>query len=503
MARSRDDDDDDRRPARRDRDDDRGRDDDDRPRRSREESDDRGHTRERGSRDDSRGRDRDRSTGRDRDDDRPRASRSRDDDDDRGSSRRKPPEYVERTADDVRRHATQPVGSFEGTLDQRFPNFRAREGLNAVRLLQGTFDDRKQYAYLYFRHENIGPDRSTFVCLEKTFGKPCPICDERSRFTGDESNDLRPRKRYLSWIIDRFEERAGPKLWDFSPTMDKEIATLCMDRTGRVIHIDNPEEGYDVEFSREGTKLNTRYVGVKIVRDPSPMHDNPDKQDEWLEFIEDNPLPSVLVIPEYDYVAKAFKGQLEQLDKDLDRRKDDPDGAPRSRERGRDREDRQPERRSRGGRDEETSSRSLRDELDDRIPEKGAARERSRDVDDDPPKRERMNRSSASDDEEDRGRGRSSRDRERRDPDEERSSTRSGRDRDSREESRAEPERTRRDRGRDAESDDDDAPRSRSARNGHDRDDDDRPSRRTRDDDDVSATTRERLRDMGERRRGR
>jgi len=136
---------------------------------------------------------------------------------------------------------------------------------------------------------------------------PCPICEERHKLEaegkGDEdyAKDLRTSKRVLVYVVDRDDEDEV-KAWAMSWTMDRDFCNLSTDkRTGEVYEIDNPEEGYDVEFTREGKGIQTKYNGVAVARRSSEL-DN----EEALEFAIENPLPDITIIYEYDHIAKAF-----------------------------------------------------------------------------------------------------------------------------------------------------------------------------------------------------
>lgn len=304
----------------------------------------------------------------DEDDDPPKKkSRSRDDDDDDKPKKR---EYVKRDASDIKRHAEQRTGGFDSIADQKYTTFTPKDGTNVIRFLPSTYGDKKNYVFEFYAHYRIGADKGTYVCPEKMLGKPCPICEERTSTKDEEvAKLLRPQKRYIAWVINRDAERDGPILWNLSPSQDKEISSLCLDRHGRVILIDDPDEGYDVEFKREGKELSTRYFGWKVERDPSPISDNEKRQDKWYDFIEENPLDELLIIHDYEYLAKVFAGQVEKKDE-----LDDDDDAPRS------------------SRSKRSSSRSMREELDDEIPERGSAkskRERLKDDDDEEPVRKK------------------------------------------------------------------------------------------------------------------
>lgn len=323
----------------------------------------------------------------DRDHDRGRGSSDRDmrpsrngrdrNEEDQEPIRRSRYEYKGRTAEDVRRHATQKTSSFDNFFDGSVPTFKPKEGLNVIRFLPPTFGDETSYVYEIHAHYDIGPDHGAYICEQKMFNKPCAVCEDRGKFSEAEQKDLRPRKRYLAWVIDRSEERAGPKLWDLSPSMDKDISAQCLDRHGKITLIDDPENGHDVEFMRSGTRLDTDYTGHKIDRDPSPLHDDERLQDRWMGFVIEHPLDGMIILPDYDYVAKVFAGQVEAKDKDLD--KDEPRARVRNRSNS-----------SGDGSGDATRSsrRSLREEIDDEIPERGVAREESEAR----PRRERLRR---------------------------------------------------------------------------------------------------------------
>lgn len=462
---------------------------------------DRGRGRDvRDERDDGRSRDRDRdresSRTRSRDDDDRDNRRDRDRSRDRGNDDRRDggsrssgrrPEYVPRDQSTLDRHQNQATGSWEGIFPDDIKKFKAREGLNRIRILQSTYGTRTDYSFGYYQHNDIGPDRGAYLCARKMAAQPCPMCDNRSEFDEEDSKALRPQHRYILWIIDRNNERAGPQIWDVSAKTDKLLANLSVE-DGKVLNIDSPDDGYDIEFRREGTGRNTDYLAHRVMRDPSPLHDDDRIADQWLDYIADHPLDKVLQEYDAEHIERAFGGQVNRREEDLDEEDDRRSGrgGKRGRERMRNREDRDGGRdrlrdRGRGrGRDEEVS-RSMRDELDDDIPDHGEPRSDDR---------ENRNR------DEPRGglRGR----------DDDRGSSR-GRDHDD-----GQP----RGRGRSRDDEDDNPlPDEEEPRRGRGRDDD--PPPRSRDDDvprgrdrgrdrdeeeDVSSRTRDRLHSMAERR---
>jgi len=184
--------------------------------------------------------------------------------------------------------------------------YRVKEGDNLVRILPPTFEDADHYGYEIFVHYGIGPDNDAFLDLNKMQDEADPINEERNRALKDNDKDyadkLQSRKRVLCYIIDRDDEEAGLQLWSMPWTLDADVTTLAVDkRTGEVLDIDDPEDGYDIEFTRTGKGINTKYVGVAIARSSSPL-----ENDSALEEAMERPLTDCLKYYEYDEIQKVF-----------------------------------------------------------------------------------------------------------------------------------------------------------------------------------------------------
>jgi len=230
-------------------------------------------------------------------------------------------------------------GQFDPIFKDKFPVLRIKEGGYRIRIMPPTWDDADHYGMDIYVHYGIGADQGSYLCLEKMLKKECPVCAERRALERagdvDAAKALSPTKRVVVWAIDRKDEDAGPQLWAMPWTVDRDFATLSEDKdSGEVLAVDDPEEGYDLSFSREGSGLKTKYVGAKIARKPSPLHDDDETKDEWLAFIEKNPLPSVLRYFDAEHIAGIFAGGSKDDDED----EDDEDEKPRSR-RGKKRDD--------------------------------------------------------------------------------------------------------------------------------------------------------------------
>lgn len=251
----------------------------------------------------------------------------------RGNSQRRGYVYTPRDPSVVQKRATQQGGAYDSFIDSRFMKFKAADGYNCIRILPPGWEGADHFGYDYWLHSNVGPDNSQYLCLDKMAdlaeskgfaGGRCPVCEERRRLEREgeieEANQLKPSRRVGVWVIDRDSERDGPKFYDMSWTMDKDIASLQINkRTGEAILIDDPEQGFDFEFQKEGKGLNTRYIGKQIARSQTPISDDPKQQDQWLEFISDHPVPDVLNFYEYEYISKVFSGKVAKEDDEDER----------------------------------------------------------------------------------------------------------------------------------------------------------------------------------------
>ena len=208
-------------------------------------------------------------------------------------------------------------GAYGGQYDTWYlPEFRpvqVKEGDHCFRLLPPTFDGAEHWGIDLYLHSGIGADQQTYLCPNKMKGEDCPICDEvrAAKKAGQDkyANEIRAYQRILVWAVDRDNEDAGPQLLALPVTVDKAIVTLSADRrTGEIFDVTNVDDGYDVEFSREGTGLKTKYPNIAVARRPSPLSKSDKEIDRWLDFTENNPLPDTLQFFEADYIKGVFEG---------------------------------------------------------------------------------------------------------------------------------------------------------------------------------------------------
>lgn len=220
--------------------------------------------------------------------------------------------YRSRNKEQISKRANQTGGGFDSIIKDKYNTFNPKEGDHRVRILPPTWDDAEHFGHDIYVHFGIGPDNQSYLCHEKMRGEQDPIDEERRRAQNDGDSEyakeLSAKQRVAVWVIDRDNEEEGPMVWSMPWTVDRDIADLMCDRrTGEIFEIDNPEEGYDVDIKRHGSGKQTRYT-VQIARRATPLHDDPEVMEEWLNYILDNPIPETFNFYDYDHIDLVFSG---------------------------------------------------------------------------------------------------------------------------------------------------------------------------------------------------
>mgnify|MGYP001559567074 CR=1 FL=1 len=229
-------------------------------------------------------------------------------------------QYKARTPEQVRERAQRQIGGRDSYFSSDIQFFTPREGDNNVRILPPPPDaDWGHYGINVVVHYAIGSDQSAYLCAARMKDEPCPICEERDRATSageeDLADSLRPSFRVAVYVIDRAQEGKGPLLWNIAGGLDKDITKLCIDpASGEILPVDDPNDGYDLNFTREGSGLKTKYKGIQFSRKTCPLADDPEQADSWLKHVVDHPIDSCLQYFDYDYIAKVFAGQAPAID---------------------------------------------------------------------------------------------------------------------------------------------------------------------------------------------
>lgn len=235
--------------------------------------------------------------------------------------------YKRRDPAALRKQANQSGGMYDNPFRTEFSVFSPRAGKSyRIRYMPPTWDDADHYAFPVQVHSQVGTDNNKYICLAKhKDGEACPVCEEvvalKKAGEDDDAYQLKDKTRKAAWVIDRDNESEGPKIWAPSWVTDKEIAALAIDeRTNETYYLDDPEEGYDVEFKVVQDGQYPKISAIKIARRPSPLSDSEKQAGKWLRYIEKHPIPTTLQFFDYEHIAKVLAGGKTKDDDDEDDR---------------------------------------------------------------------------------------------------------------------------------------------------------------------------------------
>jgi uncharacterized Zn finger protein (UPF0148 family) len=161
-----------------------------------------------------------------------------------------------------------------------------------------------------FVHRGIGVNEDSFICLNRSYNKRCPICEYQAELRESDSKDadeqtiksLNATRRSIFNIVclDSAKEKGkGVQVWDVSHWLFtiplEELAHKK--RGGGSIAYADIDEGKVISFRKKGSKRNTEYTAFEFKdREVIP--------EEFLDGA--HCLDDLLHIPSYEEVHQAF-----------------------------------------------------------------------------------------------------------------------------------------------------------------------------------------------------
>jgi hypothetical protein len=170
----------------------------------------------------------------------------------------------------------------------------------------------------YFAHRAIGMDENSYVCLRKTFGKKCPVCEHQAKLKraanadAQAVKDLEPKERQL-WIVkDLSKADGGFMVWDvsfhlFGKQLDAKIK--AQDEDDNYHHYFYLEGGKTVKVS-----LVQKTMGTNKFLDCSSIDFKDRKEDYTVDDLPDLCLDDLLKEVDYDKLHAIFHGESEDGD---------------------------------------------------------------------------------------------------------------------------------------------------------------------------------------------
>ena len=173
------------------------------------------------------------------------------------------------------------------------------------------------YKVDFWSHRGIGTSEDNVVCLSKTYGLDCPICNDllEKRKSGEYTEDQVKkfpwaRRRCLYWVLvcDKGMEDTGLMILDIAHfNMEEKISILALDqRTGAIVNFAHPDHGpnlgHTIQFTREGTgATDTRFISHKLL--PRDY----DIEDAFLDAA--TSLDDALIVPDFDDLVRLHLGK--------------------------------------------------------------------------------------------------------------------------------------------------------------------------------------------------
>lgn len=172
-------------------------------------------------------------------------------------------------------------------------------------------------------HFGVGVNENQYVCMSRTYGQRCPICEKQSKmrdsgeYTDDEIKDLNPKRRCVYNVVvydSPAEEEKGVQIFEVSHFyFEKHIAELAKrPRGGGFIAIADPDDGRMVCFTKKGTRLQTEFLGHRL----EPREIDGEKyviEDEILE--QAVALDTLIREPDIEEMERAMSGAEDKEEK--------------------------------------------------------------------------------------------------------------------------------------------------------------------------------------------
>ena len=205
-----------------------------------------------------------------------------------------------------------------------------------------TKEGKMTYVLDLWVHYSVGVNEDSYICLSKTYNKPCPICEYQKELRNQEDFDenavkeLNPKRRAIYNILchdNDKEYEKGIQIWD-SAHWNSERYFLELIRNPRhggidMSFSDPSKEGKSLSFKREGKDMqNTRYIGHKTLNRDYELTDD--------VLNKANCLDELIHIPTYEEVHATFWGHelVEKEETTVEEQKESTPtttGSPRSR----------------------------------------------------------------------------------------------------------------------------------------------------------------------------
>jgi len=229
-------------------------------------------------------------------------------------------------------------GRFKSIFGDKFPadkRFKCAEGdhsLDFIPFVAGANnpnvkEGKLTYILDIWVHNKVGVNEDSYICMNKTYDKNCPICKHQAELIKQEEEDaivkaLNPTRRgiYNIWCHDTPKDEAkGIQIWDVSHWLfeSEVIEQAKLKKGGGYIYYTDLDDGKVVSFRRTGSgATNTKFKAVTFEDREEPL---PDEIVMGVYCLDD-----LLHIPTYEEVETAFFGEKKETKKSEEKKPEPP-----------------------------------------------------------------------------------------------------------------------------------------------------------------------------------
>jgi hypothetical protein len=183
-------------------------------------------------------------------------------------------------------------------------------------------DWMEDYKLDLYVHRYVGPQKKSFVCPYKNYGKRCPICEEHDRikveenldYYDDKLKDLRPSLRSFFNVVD-LEDHDKLKIFEYSYGWFTKNLLLQAKRKSKKKEIllgDYSEDGVTIEFEFDPSTFDSKKPG-EVKSFDFVDRDNGYTSDD---FYDAPKLDAMIKISSYEEIYNAFQGEDETEEED-------------------------------------------------------------------------------------------------------------------------------------------------------------------------------------------
>ncbi len=178
-------------------------------------------------------------------------------------------------------------------------------------ILPGATKNDIDYVLDIYVHRFIGPKNDSFICLQKTLGKACPICEE---YESSQEDNFKPKRRAIYLVYDKKpneddKDPKGLKIFDavhyfFEKELNEAAGAFSEDEDSYICFAD-PENGKIVKFYGSKESFNSfsffKFKNFQFIAR---------KKNYKLADVKNIPsLDSFLIIPTYDEMKASLYGE--------------------------------------------------------------------------------------------------------------------------------------------------------------------------------------------------